>query len=413
MDEKKTNINQILRSELYERVWEISLAKVAELYAIPYSRLYKLCKDNDIPIPPSGYWTKLTFGKSVEKTPLLKSEVEIINLCPMRENKKSGLEKKQAEQPRNPKSVDKPETKDVLENVAVEPPYQRKESVETYNWNGKTYNKYDRETLYSEVWEKPVTEVSRKYGVSDVAIHNICKSLNVPVPPRGYWAKLRANKKVKKTELPKQSKWTKISGERTEVNPTVQIGSEALTFLTDEERNMILEISRQIQMPDERELIPAEILEYKKKVNEWNKNDRKETYAQRSPNSYIYYGSGKKRPFMAGVISRESLSRAYRIIGALYNALLPLGCSITPDIEFVIRNENVTIELYERQSKEEHKLSIQEERELRKYEQEKKVYQYASKPNIRKYDYVFNGNLTLRISGGCFFRDISSRKLEG
>ncbi|MHB1127656.1 MAG: hypothetical protein ACYC2T_12020 [Bacillota bacterium] len=56
-------------------------------------------------------------------------------------------------------------------------------------------NTYNREKLYEEVWAKPVVEVAVQYGVSDVAIHKICKSLNVPVPPRGYWAKLRAGKK--------------------------------------------------------------------------------------------------------------------------------------------------------------------------------------------------------------------------
>ncbi len=48
--------------------------------------------------------------------------------------------------------------------------------------------------LYEEVWAKPVVDVAVQYGVSDVAIHKICKSLNVPVPPRGYWAKLKAKK---------------------------------------------------------------------------------------------------------------------------------------------------------------------------------------------------------------------------
>ena len=48
-------------------------------------------------------------------------------------------------------------------------------------------NIYNREKLYKEVWTKPVVEVAIQYGVSDVAIHKICKSLDVPVPPRGYW----------------------------------------------------------------------------------------------------------------------------------------------------------------------------------------------------------------------------------
>ena len=45
---------------------------------------------------------------------------------------------------------------------------------------------YTRETLYEEVWNEPVSTVAKKYGVSDVAIHKICKSMDIPVPPRGY-----------------------------------------------------------------------------------------------------------------------------------------------------------------------------------------------------------------------------------
>jgi hypothetical protein len=70
---------------------------------------------------------------------------------------------------------------------------------------------YSRETLYEEVWNEPVSTVAKKYGVSDVAIHKICKSMDIPVPPRGYWAKKRAGQKVQKTPLPKTDKRSTIT----------------------------------------------------------------------------------------------------------------------------------------------------------------------------------------------------------
>ena len=69
---------------------------------------------------------------------------------------------------------------------------------------------YTRETLYEEVWNEPVSTVAKKYGVSDVAIRKICKSMDIPVPPRGYWAKKRAGQKVQKTPLPKTDKRSTI-----------------------------------------------------------------------------------------------------------------------------------------------------------------------------------------------------------
>jgi len=65
----------------------------------------------------------------------------------------------------------------------------------TYNNLSDKLNVYNREKLYEEVWTKPVVQVAVTYGVSDIMIHKICKSLNVPVPSRGYWARLRAGEK--------------------------------------------------------------------------------------------------------------------------------------------------------------------------------------------------------------------------
>lgn len=52
--------------------------------------------------------------------------------------------------------------------------------------------KVERETLYEEVWSDPVTVVAARYGLSDVGLAKICKRLHIPLPRRGYWAKLKA-----------------------------------------------------------------------------------------------------------------------------------------------------------------------------------------------------------------------------
>lgn len=52
-----------------------------------------------------------------------------------------------------------------------------------------------REKLYEELWNSPMTEVSKKYGLSDVGLKKIAVKLGVPVPPRGYWAKAQNGKK--------------------------------------------------------------------------------------------------------------------------------------------------------------------------------------------------------------------------
>ena len=53
---------------------------------------------------------------------------------------------------------------------------------------------YDRNVLYEEIWAEPMRDVTKRYGVSDVALAKTCRRLGVPVPGRGYWAKLKAGK---------------------------------------------------------------------------------------------------------------------------------------------------------------------------------------------------------------------------
>jgi hypothetical protein len=55
---------------------------------------------------------------------------------------------------------------------------------------------YEREKLYEEVWKEPVLVVSNRYGVSNGALAKACRKLTVPLPPRGYWAKVRAGRKA-------------------------------------------------------------------------------------------------------------------------------------------------------------------------------------------------------------------------
>lgn len=62
---------------------------------------------------------------------------------------------------------------------------------------------YDRKELYKQVWAQPVKDVAKTYGVSGPMLGRVCRALRVPVPPRGYWARVQAGQRVKKPPLPK------------------------------------------------------------------------------------------------------------------------------------------------------------------------------------------------------------------
>jgi hypothetical protein len=57
-----------------------------------------------------------------------------------------------------------------------------------------------REELYSLVWAKPMTQVAQEFEISDRAMAKLCAKRQVPVPPRGYWARKKAGQAV--SELP-------------------------------------------------------------------------------------------------------------------------------------------------------------------------------------------------------------------
>ena len=59
-----------------------------------------------------------------------------------------------------------------------------------------------REELYELVWTSPTVQVAKSLGVSDVAIAKICKRLNIPKPPLGYWAKVQYGEKLSRPPLP-------------------------------------------------------------------------------------------------------------------------------------------------------------------------------------------------------------------
>lgn len=59
-----------------------------------------------------------------------------------------------------------------------------------------------RQALYELVWSKPRTSLAKELGISDVAIRKHCITVDVPVPPAGYWARLQHGKSVFRPPLP-------------------------------------------------------------------------------------------------------------------------------------------------------------------------------------------------------------------
>lgn len=88
----------------------------------------------------------------------------------------------------------------------------------------KNVNKI-REQLYSDVWTEPITAVAKKNNLSDNGVRKRCKSLNIPIPPFGYWAKKKAGKPI--DERPPLPPYNAIVLDN-DIQNDVQITSESL-----------------------------------------------------------------------------------------------------------------------------------------------------------------------------------------
>jgi hypothetical protein len=59
-----------------------------------------------------------------------------------------------------------------------------------------------RKELYDLVWSEPMTKLAERFGISSVALAKNCRKMQIPVPPRGYWARKAAGRSVIAIRLP-------------------------------------------------------------------------------------------------------------------------------------------------------------------------------------------------------------------
>lgn len=64
---------------------------------------------------------------------------------------------------------------------------------------------FTRQQLYELVWSGPMTTLATSLGISGVGLAKACRRGDIPVPPRGYWARLTAGQRIARTPLPRRA----------------------------------------------------------------------------------------------------------------------------------------------------------------------------------------------------------------
>ena len=388
------------RKQLYEEIWTLSLSKVAKKYDVPHQKLKDVCKAADIPLPSPSYWGNLYVGKPVQKEPLPEAtDTTVVVTFSVRTASPTPI-------------VSQTQLQAYIDQKL--PPQEKKEDGTTPPPPRSVYggNLYEREVLYDEVWQQPVTKVAARYGVSDVMLHKVCKEMNIPVPPRGYWARKAAGQPVQQAPLPEHTGKTAVYGKKAEdaQDESTPELDRTLGFLPPEEHLRVIRTALQLQVdPAKRKLHPV-LTRHKAEYAAWAKSHPRDPNAAWKRDTYRRIPDGEP-PLYEGV-SAEALPRLYRILDALYSAIEELGGSVNQDLSVQIRGERVTFDVSEGREKTKHALSKDELRQLEKYEKEKRDHWYAYEPKIRQYDYLPTGRLTFSACHDGFIRDSSTVGLE-
>lgn len=100
------------------------------------------------------------------------------------------------------------------------------------------------------------------------------------------------------------------------------------------------------------------------------------------------------------------------MLDTLFKCIESLGGKVNDDLSLKIRGETVFYKIFESETKVPHVKTKEELFELEKYEKEKIRHRWASKPQIRTWDYIFNGKLKICIFDGKYFQDTNSSLIE-
>ena len=164
--------------------------------------------------------------------------------------------------------------------------------------------------LYKRVWEIPVTQLAKEFGLSDVGFAKICTKHNIPRPPRGYWARKAAGQRLQKAPLPNRSSEEIIeirSNLSNQLNPAKD--SKFLQHIECEQNSPPIVVAKSLRNPHPFVSQSAEILELCQ------------------PNDIRILEPTDKWCLDIRV-SKNSLRRALRIMDALIKGLLERGFEV-------------------------------------------------------------------------------------
>lgn len=193
-----------------------------------------------------------------------------------------------------------------------------------------------REELFRQVWTAPMSRLAQEYGISGNGLAKMCDRLKVPYPPRGYWAKKAAGKKVVQYQLPKSPDGTP---QTVTIRPTP--APAQLPRMSPEVEQQIEAVKRDTDAV----VVPDRLLRPHPIIAGWLREREEERARARH----------ERDPWLRNLVPSEwaeSDKRRHRILDALFKAAEKQGLHVKqPDrftVYFEVSGERVDYKLREK-----------------------------------------------------------------
>jgi hypothetical protein len=253
-----------------------------------------------------------------------------------------------------------------------------------------------REELYAQVWAEPMTRLAQRYGMSDRGLAKVCTRMGIPVPGRGYWARVQSGQVPLRAKLPK-----------------IKAGQKAVVNLN--KRGHILEETKELQdvagyieseaHPDNKIVVPDELIDPLPLVEKTAKSLRA---AGADDHGMVRPRAKRCLDIRVG---KESIERAARIMDALLKALDVRGIELTHDekgeggTQLMVDGETLDFHLEEKARREKYQPTTAEQKKL----DENSYYRYQ----LPEDKFFPSGNLSLKLDIGWWGRGLRGTWSDG
>lgn len=253
-----------------------------------------------------------------------------------------------------------------------------------------------REALHADVWSRPGTKIAAEIGISSSALKRICKAMDIPTPPTGYWAKKQHGKSVRQRALP-------AAGDQTRLEWVVDLANSRCQR---EKTQSILQVDT--SAADDSPLIAGPAVELAKDTEhlhplvkatraQWREDERKIDWSQRKERKRLNLGA-----------SKDALERALIFLDALARGVEALGFSFRCKLDEKAKGKKSVEDVYGRRGYDEPSgvcwvQAGEETISLRLRERHRRVKREDAKYSWDTWDKVPSGVFEFSLGGGWGF----------